>query len=143
VAVQAAARRHSRNSEESLGAMIGSAATAGAKSVVTAKQFFHSVRSKKMNFEVGPGTVMVGLGVLAVVMSLAYLMHFNQVATKGYDLRRLEAERQQLLSQYDIKNMKVAEATSLAHIIGTDKVGKMHRPNEVAFVHGSNAIASR
>lgn len=143
VAARTAPRIHRGNSGESVGSMVASAATAGVQSVVSAKQFFHNVKAKKVHFEFGPGTVMIGLGVIATVMSLTYLVHFNKVATKGYDLRRLEAERQQLLSQYDVKNMKVAEATSLNHIINSDRLNGMRKPAEVLFVRSNTAIASR
>lgn len=143
VSARSAPRVRRGNSGESVGAMVASAASAGVQSVVTAKQFFHSVKSKKVHFEFGPGTVMISLGVIAAVMSLSYLVHFNKVATKGYDLRRLEAERQELLSQYDVKNMKVAEATSLNYIINSDRLNGMRKPGEVIFVRSNTAIASR
>lgn len=144
VAARSAPRmRRGSDTGESMGAMVASAASAGVQSVASAKQFFHNVKAKKVHFEFGPGTVMISLGVIAAVMSLSYLVHFNKVATKGYDLRRLEAERQELLSQYDVKNMKVAEATSLNHIINSDRLNGMRKPGEVIFVRSNTAIASR
>jgi len=96
-----------------------------------------------MKLEFGPSMAIVGLLLIAVLFILLYLAHFNQVATKGYDLRRLEADRQNLLDQYDIKNMKLAEAKSLATIIASDKVSAMRRPSEVSYVRGNTVIASR
>lgn len=102
-----------------------------------------NIKSGKMKFEIGPGSMVFGLATIALTMSLLYLAHYNSVATKGYDLRRLEAARQQLMTQYDIKNMKLAEAKSLSVIAASDKVGGMRRPGEVTFVQGTTAIASR
>lgn len=109
------------------------------KAVETAK----NIKSGKLKFEIGPASLVFGLVAVSVTMSLLYLAHYNSVATKGYDLRRLEADRQQLMTQYDIKNMKLAEAKSLAVIAASEKVENMRRPGEVTFVQGSTAIASR
>jgi len=101
------------------------------------------IKEATMKLEFGPSMAIGGLFLVAVLFSLLYLAHFNQVATKGYDLRRLEADRQQLLDQYDIKNMKLAEAKSLTTIMASDKVSAMRRPAEIAYVRGNTAIASR
>jgi hypothetical protein len=96
-----------------------------------------------MKFRFSPITAIVGLFVVGVLMGLGYLTHFNQVATKGYDLRRLEADRQQLMNQNDIKNMKIAEAQSMARVIGSDRVSVMRRPAQLIYVRGNTALASR
>jgi hypothetical protein len=101
------------------------------------------IREATMKLEFGPSMAIGGLLVIAVLFMLLYLAHFNQVATKGYDLRRLEADRQQLLNQYDIKNMKLAEAKSLSTIISSDRVSAMRRPNQLTYVRGNTALASR
>ena len=101
------------------------------------------VREAVLRWQFGPATAISGLFVIAILLSLMYLAHFNQVATKGYDLRRLEADRQQLLNQYDIKNMKLAGVKSMANIIASDRVGAMRKPGEVTYVRGNTAIASR
>lgn len=101
------------------------------------------IREATLKLEFGPSLAIGGLFIIAVLFMLLYLAHFNQVATKGYDLRRLEADRQQLLNQYDIKNMKLAEVKSLNTIIASDRVTTMRRPAEITYVRGNTAIASR
>jgi hypothetical protein len=101
------------------------------------------VREAVLRFEFGPAAAIGGMFTVAILLSLLYLAHFNQVATKGYDLRRLEADRQQLMNQYDIKNMKLAEAKSLANIISSDRVSAMRRPGEITYVRGNTALAKR
>jgi len=59
-------------------------------------QAARSIGRGKKKFEFGPGSVMAGLGVVAIGLSLAYLAYFNQVATRGYEMTRLEADRQHL-----------------------------------------------
>jgi len=129
------------------GAVVGSNAgkalkettNAFAQAISVAKNLKGGVRK----FEIGPGTVMIGMMGFALLLSLTYLVHFNQVATKGYELRRLEADRQQLMSQYEIKNMRLAEVKALSYISDSDTAKVMRRPGEVSFVRGNTAIASR
>jgi hypothetical protein len=109
---------------------------------VSLKESFAKVKGAIVRFEFGPSTVIVGLMVIAVLFGFLYLAHFNQVATKGYDLRRLEADRQQLLNQYDIKNMKLAEVKSLNNIIQSNRISAMRKPAETIFVSGATALAS-
>jgi hypothetical protein len=101
------------------------------------------IKEATLKLEFGPSMAIGGLMMIAVLFMLLYLAHFNQVATKGYDLRRLEADRQQLMNQYDIKNMKLAEAKSLTTIISSDKIVGMRRPGEITYVRGNTALASR
>jgi hypothetical protein len=112
-------------------------------SLPSVSHFATNVRQGTLKFEFGPMSVMVTLFLIACLMGLLYLMHFNQVATKGYDLRRLEAARQQLTSQNDIKNMKLADAKSMARVISSDRVSVMKRPAELIYVRGNTALASR
>ncbi len=111
--------------------------------VAGALQLFQQVKSKKVHFEFGSTSVIVGFIALALLMSILHLIHFNKVATKGYELKRLDANHQQLLSQYEIKNMQLAEYQSLNNIVVSDRVAMMRRPVSVTFVSGNTALASR
>ncbi len=101
-----------------------------------------NVGRQKVRFEFGPGSVMIIMLVAAIALSFAYLAYFNQVATRGYEMTRLEADRQQLLNQYEIKNMKLAEVKSLNAIASSDRVSAMRRPGSVEFVRGDTALAA-
>lgn len=120
----------------------GEAVKEGTSSLQQALETAKNIKGGKMEFEVGPVAIIFSLSAIAVTMSLLYLTHYNSVATKGYDLRRLEADRQQLMTQHDIKNMKLAEVKSLSVISESERVSRMRRPSEVSFVQGSMAIAS-
>lgn len=121
----------------------GRAVKDGTAAFAQAVQVAKNIKSGKFRYEIGPTTMIMGLIIVAVSLSLIYLAHFNSVATKGYEIRRLEADRQQLMTQYDIKNMKLAEARALATIIESDKAGGMRRPGQVEFIKGNTALASR
>lgn len=101
-----------------------------------------NVGKKKVKFEIGPRFVIIGLMGMVAFLSFAYLAHFHTVATKGYELRRLEADRNQLLNQYEIKNMRLAEMQSLTTIVESEKANTMRRANQIEFVRGNTALAS-
>lgn len=101
-----------------------------------------SATALKLQFEFGPMAIIVTLLLLSVTMALMYLAHFNQDATKGYEMRRLEADRQQLLAQYDLSDMHLAETKTMDRIVNSDKVVHMKPVRRVTFVSGNMALAS-
>jgi hypothetical protein len=102
-----------------------------------------NVKGDNKHFEIGSTTIISGLGMICILLSLAYLVHFTQVSTKGYELKRLEADRQQLLSQYEIKNMRLAEAQAMATIISSDQVESMRKARSVDYVDGGIILAGK
>ena len=106
-------------------------------------QIVEQFREKTINYEVGPNTVMFGLMFFAAILSMLYLLHFNQVATKGYDINRLDASHSQLLSQWDVRNMQLAQIKSLNYILGSGRIDGMRTPDKVQYVNGGmTAVAS-
>jgi hypothetical protein len=95
----------------------------------------------KWQLQFGPMTLIVGLIVVAVGMSAMYLMHFNQVATKGYDLKRLEVNRQQLMDQNQVSNMNIDKVKSMDSILGSGRIQRMVKADNVMFVRGDTALA--
>lgn len=95
----------------------------------------------KWQLQFGPMTVIVGLIFAAVGMSVLYLMHFNQVATKGYDLKRLEVDRQQLMDQNQLSNTNIDRVKSMQSILASQRIQRMVKGNNVAFVRGETALA--
>ena len=120
----------------------GAALASGARSARHVASAFRNVDNKKLSFNFGPSAVIIGLFGLTILFGLGYLANFNQVTTKGYDLRRLEANRQQLLNEYEVKNMKLAEAASMNTIIHSEKADTMHRVNSVTYISSNTVLAS-
>lgn len=106
------------------------------------KEVFQKVKGSILKFEFGPVAMIFTLSVFVVVFGFLYLVTFNQLATKGYDLKRLDAAHQQLMNQYDIKNMKTAQIKSLNTIARTDRVSVMVKPSKVEYVTNNTALAS-
>lgn len=101
------------------------------------------LRGKQFKLVIGPKHVIVGLFLVSVFLSLASLVTFNHMATKGYELNRLEAKRQELMTQYEIKNMKLAEVKSLTNIVETERASVMRRPSDIIYISGNTFIAKK
>jgi hypothetical protein len=106
---------------------------------------FGSVKAAVMKIDLGPSSLIIGLMLISAILMILYLATYNKIATKGYDLKRLEADHQQLMSQYDIRNMKLAQVRSLTNMIVTARIADtMRKPATVEFVRGGDTvIASR
>lgn len=96
----------------------------------------------KINFQFGPAALIMALLAVIIFIGMAYLAHFNRIATKGYNIKKLEADRQQLLSENQIKDARLAQSKSLTNIIDAGRLTGMRKAPEIIFVRGDNAIAS-
>jgi len=54
--------------------------------------------------------------------------------TKGYTLDKLDDEQQELVKQREIKDMKLSQVRALDAIRSSNKVQRMIRPNNIAYV---------
>jgi len=93
--------------------------------------------------EFGPRMLVFSLVVFVCLISLVTLMHSTKKVTKGFVLTSLEVERGELLREYEINTMRLAEASSLYAIQNTDKFKSMVRPRTVSYVRTDSALASR
>lgn len=79
------------------------------------------------------------------LLSLLYLRHFNNVATKGYVLRKLESERISLIKQNEVNELQVSQARTLDAVRNSARVqGMIHlNPEKIVYVKLPAAIAKR
>lgn len=106
------------------------------------KESVVALKSAVMRLEFGPTMTVMMLGFTCVALMVFYLAVYNKIATKGYDLKRLEAIHSQLMAEYDVSNMKMAQIKSLANIVQSDRLSVMRHPNEVGYVmHDGTVIA--
>lgn len=101
----------------------------------------HYFKQARLKFIFEPSMAIAGLISLGILISFLYLVHFNQVATRGYDMKRLEVDRQQLLEQYETKNAHLSRAKSLDVIAQSNRAGIMVKATEPTFVRGDTAVA--
>ncbi|HRY91645.1 MAG TPA: hypothetical protein P5229_04895 [Candidatus Gracilibacteria bacterium] len=102
---------------------------------------FKAVSDRIRKVEIGPVALVAALGLIAALLMVCYLAAYNQIATKGYDLKRLEADHQQLMRQYDIRNMKLASVRSMANMIDDNKFDGMRKPSQIDFARGEAVLA--
>ncbi|MCF7836425.1 hypothetical protein K9N08_00905 [Candidatus Gracilibacteria bacterium] len=70
-------------------------------------------RTLSAKIEIGTFALMVVMIFLALSVSLLYLAHANRTATRGYALKKLEIEKNQIQTQMEIWNQQISEAESL------------------------------
>jgi hypothetical protein len=92
---------------------------------------------------VGPTFLIFTLVLMVCMISVMTLMFSTTEITKGYTLKKLEAEHEQLLRDNEAKTMHVAEVRSLAVIKSSSKVQEMVWPRKITYYRGDTAIASK
>lgn len=99
------------------------------------------VKGDDVRIVVGPVFVIVFLLVFSGVLGLVQLASSNHFATKGYELRKLESDRQRLLDEYEVSSLKLSKARSLSEIIHSEQVARMRIMHDVVFLRGNNVVA--
>ncbi|MCL4458321.1 MAG: hypothetical protein M1136_08410 [Chloroflexi bacterium] len=73
--------------------------------------------------------------VLGGLIGLLYLTQTSGIATTGYDIKRLEVEREQWLAQNEQLRLQIAELQSIKHIEQAARLRlHMQPPKEILFV---------
>ena len=103
----------------------------------------YAVRRKTLSqkVEVGVTSLMFVMVALIAIISLVYLAHSNQNATKGYALKNLEVERTRLLTENEVWDMQIAQVKSLQAIQNDPKILSMRKADQPMYVRGDSAVA--
>ncbi|MBI5411586.1 hypothetical protein HZA43_00230 [Candidatus Peregrinibacteria bacterium] len=80
---------------------------------------------------------------LICLLSLAYLAHANQNATRGYALRNLELKQSNLAIQNEVWDMQIAKAQSLEIIQKDPKILSMIKADKPLFIRMDTAIVKK
>ncbi len=100
------------------------------------------VAAKVFRFQLNSTVIIVGFMLSAALLLLLYLAHFNKVATKGYDLKRVQRSQEELMVHNEIRTMKLTEAQSLQNVIDSGRIAHMRQPRDIMYIRGDSAIAS-
>lgn len=106
----------------------------------TKRQVRKKTLSQKVEF--GATSLIVVTILLVCSLALTYLAHTNKIATRAYQLRKIEHEREDLITQSEILNMKISQVQSLIAIENDPKVAAMHNSTTPTFMRGDTAVAS-
>lgn len=82
-------------------------------------------RTLSSRIEIGTVTLTFVIIALALIVSLFYLAHANRTATRGYALKKLELEKNSLLTEKEIWEQRISEAKSLTTIKNSETVKNM------------------
>jgi hypothetical protein len=94
-------------------------------------------------FYVGRVSLIIMLLMFITVLSVIYLINFNAKATIGYELSKLEFQRDELLNTREQKNLDLSRSQSLDYIRDSLVVQSMVNPEEVVYFDGKTAVALR
>lgn len=87
--------------------------------------------------------MIVAMGITISFLSVMMLVHFNQVSTRGYTIKYLEVQRQELIQKNEIIQNDLLERKALTMLSATDKANSMVKPGKVTYVSGYSAIAQK
>jgi hypothetical protein len=99
------------------------------------------VSDEVLKIDINPTVLIVVLFLLSLLLAALYLLNFNRVATKGYQLKRLEISQQELKDESDLKTLYLAKVKSMNGILNDSLLNGMHKPGQVEFVYGENVLA--
>lgn len=95
--------------------------------------------------EFNPNYIGATLLLTAVLMGAFSMTSLNEKATKGYQVNKLESERQDLVRDGEITDMLNLRARSLESIKTTDRVSVMVKPghDQIVYVTPITVVAQR
>jgi len=80
--------------------------------------------------------------VLFCTFSLIYLSHANSVATKGYEIKKLQEARSVINAELDGWNLKLTRLQSLNSLSGSDQIAKMGGyKDKIEFIEEKTKVA--
>ncbi len=94
---------------------------------------------KTVSFVIKQSWIVVGLLVFASVLGFFQVITYNNLATKGYGLKRLEIAKQELVTQSEITNQYLADAKSMGNLISSPSISNMRSPAKVQYVIENSA----
>ncbi len=98
----------------------------------------------RMNVNIGLVSLVMVMFVMITVMGVVSLASLNSQATSGYEIQRLEAERQSFIADGELNDMLILNARSLDTIMDSPVVENMVRikSSEIAYVEPLVTVAS-
>lgn len=75
------------------------------------------------------------------LLSFVYLVNFTQLHTKGYQLRRLELEKEKLISVREVQNTNIAKLKSLATLQESNVINRMIPARNPIFIKRDGSFA--
>lgn len=107
-------------------------------------QFHQAVRTHSnfpLTLRVGRFFLMFSMTFLIGILSFVYLMKFTEIQTKGYQLRKLELERNSLISSTETQTTSIARLRSLKDITDSSIASRMVPARNPIFIRTDGSFA--
>lgn len=98
-------------------------------------------KQSTISFHLKTFMLIMGIGVFASFLSVAMLVNFNKVSTKGYTIKHLEVQQKQLWNEHEQLKKDLLEQKALYVINASEKASAMVEPGKISYVSGHKAIA--
>ncbi len=96
--------------------------------------------SKFFPIQFGSVFLIFAMTILIGVLSFFYLVKFTEVHTKGYQLRKLEIEKDHLLTARESKNTEISQLKTLNSILSSNAANRLVPVNTIVFVKEQTPI---
>ena len=93
--------------------------------------------------EIGVVTLAFTLIVLTCILSILLLLHSNKVATKGYDLRKLQNELREIELRHQKLEALVAEKKSISVILESNLVKELNPVGDLVILRSNSKFAKK
>lgn len=74
------------------------------------------------------------------LFSLLFLSHSNRVATKGYELKRLQDTRSALMRENEVLSMQISDLQSLQAMVNDDVIKTMVKADRPQYIRVDTAV---
>lgn len=103
------------------------------------------VRRRTLSQQIRVGSVSLATVVilLTLAVTLIYLAHANRVATRGYVIKKLEAERRDGVTALEIWRQQVAESKSIERLADSPEIAKMVPVKNPVFIELQPSVAKK
>ena len=98
------------------------------------KSFFSNRKKEKEKFNIWMTSTYVGLLSIISLLLLYYVWTLNINATKWYNIRQLEIEKQNLLMEKEQLDVRIAELESLSNIMNDEELKNMEKIDEPDYL---------
>lgn len=116
-----------------------------AQLILTHGSSFHrALRTRNalpLSLKVGKFFLLFSMTFMIGLLSFVYLVKFTEIHTKGYQLRKLEIDRERLLRSQALKNTDIAHLKSLMTIQQSEIASRMIPARNAIFIKQDGTIA--
>lgn len=94
-------------------------------------------------FEIKTFAMLMSMALVISFLSVMMLVNFNHVSTKGYTIKYLEVQQQQLWEENELIKKDLLEKKALSALSLSEKARSMVKPGEAVYVSGYTALAQK